>query len=262
MKSSRLGRAGRLLVALLAVFALSAVVVASAQAVTEGPVWRINGKTLKAGEEKQFTVKAYEGTKNPIVLEGEIVKVKSKVECHLAKVAEGAVLVGGAPGTSKEVAEFSDCTVVNNGKECKVKEPIVTEKIKDELVYNDVEHTPGNRILEKFTPETGEKFVTLIFEGEHCTVKETPVTGRVLGSAYVDPTTGEPTEPVTLATPEAASAIVKFPDNEKSIYSLKGTTLELVEIASQLTAFSNPATLTGSVLVLLTSGEKFGVAEK
>jgi hypothetical protein len=272
MKSSRLARLGRLLVALLAMLALGAVGVASAQAaITEGPFWKVNGKRLNANETREITVRAFEGTKNPIKLEAELLKIKATVECKLASVAPGSFFAGGAPATSREIAEFSDCEVKNNGSGCKVKEPIKTEPIRNELVYNDEEpepgrHTPGNHILVEFDPEAGSeaKFVTVHFEGAKCVVKETEVgKGLVVGSAYTDPLAGGPSEPelVTTSTPESTSVLVKFPDEAKSIYLLKGTTLELVAI-TPLKAFGNEAKLTGTVLVLLKNGEKFGVEGK
>jgi hypothetical protein len=263
MKSSRLARLGRLLVALLSVFALGAVVVASAQAApTEGPFWKVNSSRLKANETREITVKAFEGTKNPIVLEAELLKLKAKVECKLASVAKGSFFAGGAPATSREIAEFSDCEVVNNGSGCKVKEPIETKPVRNELVYNDEAKTVGEKILVEFDPEAGTEaeFVTLHFEGAKCVVKETTVgKGLVLGESFTDPTTdGGKEEQVTLATAEQTSTLVKFPDAEKSVYLLKGTTLELVEI-KPFKAFESEAKLTGTVLVLLASGEKYGV---
>jgi hypothetical protein len=263
MKSSRLARLGRLLVALLSVFALGAVVVASAQAApTEGPFWKVNGKRLNANETRAITVKSFEGTKNPIKLEATLLGITAKVECKLAKVGAGSFFAGGAPGTSREVAEFSDCEVVNNGTGCKVKEPITTEPIRNELVYNDEAKTVGEKILVEFDPQAGTeaKFVTLFFEGSKCIVSETEVgKGLVLGESFTDPTTdGNVEEQITLKTAEQTSTLVVFPDAEKSVYLLKGTTLELVEI-KPFKAFGNEAKLTGKVLVELTSKEKYGV---
>lgn len=265
MKSSRLVRLGRLLAALFAVLALGVVVIASAQAApTEGPIWKVNGKPLNTNETREITVKAFEGTKNPIKLEATLLGITAKVECKLAKVAPGSFLAGGAPGTSREVAEFSDCTTTNTGKECKVKEPIKTEPIKNELVYNDEAKTPGEDILVEFDPLAGTeaKFVTLFFEGEHCILTETEVgKGLVIGEAFTDPTVDEgKEEQITLKTTpvEQTSSLVKFPDAATSIYLLTGTTLGLVEV-KPFKAFGNEAKLTGTVLVLLASGEKYGV---
>ena len=263
MQSIRLVRSGRLTAALLTVLALGAVAAASAQAApTEGPFWKVGGKRLNANETREVTGKVFEGTKNPLVLEAELLKVKSKVECRLAKAAPGSFLAGGAPATGRGVAEFSDCEVVNNGSGCKVKEPIKTEPVRTELVYNDEAKTVGEKILVESDPEAGTeaKYVTLLFEGAKCVVKETEIgKGLALGEAFTDPTTdGGIEEPVTLKTAEQTSVLVKAPDAERSVYLLKGTTLELVEI-KPFKAFESEAKITGTVLVSLTSGEKFGV---
>jgi hypothetical protein len=265
MKSTRLVRLGRVTAALLAVFALGAVAVASAQAApTEGPFWTVNGHRLKANETREVTGKVYEGTKNPLKLEATLLGITAKVECELAKAAPGSYLAGGAPATSREISEFSDCTVTNNGEGCKAKEPIKTEPIRSELVYNDEEKTVGEKILVEADPEAGTeaKYVTLHFEGAKCLVDETEIgKGLALGEAFTDPTVdGGKEEQVTLKTTpvEQTSALIKAPDAERSVYLLKGTTLELVEI-KPFKAFGNEAKITGTVLVLLTSGEKFGV---
>jgi hypothetical protein len=265
MKSTRLVRLGRLTAALLAVFALGAAAVASAQAApTEGPFWKVNGKRLKANETREITIKAFEGTKNPLKLEAELLGVKAKIECKLASVAKGSFLAGGAPATAREIPEFSDCEMFNNGSGCKVTEPVRTEPVRSELVYNDetVTKTVGEKILVEADPEAGTeaKFIALKFNGASCIVKETEVgKGLVLGESFTDPTTdGGKEEQVTLSTAEQTSTLGVFPDSEKSVYLLKGTTLELVEI-KPFKAFGNEAKLIGKVLVELTSKEKYGV---
>jgi hypothetical protein len=270
MKSSRLARLGRLLTVLLAVFAFGAIAVSAAQAATEGPFWKIENKRLEKNETREITVKAYEGTTSPIRLEAELLGIKAKVECKLASVAKGSFIAGGVPGTGEQVAEFSDCVTTNNGSACKVVEPIVTEKIKAELVVSDEKGRLGQFILVEFDPAAGTeaKFVTLHFTGT-CTVTETEVgKGLVVGSAYKDPGSGTPTEPVkTREAPEAASSLIKFPDeftdNEgvKSVFLFKGGVFELVTI-KPFKAFGNEAKLTGIVLVLLakngvSTGEKY-----
>jgi hypothetical protein len=273
MKSSRLARLGHLLTALLAVFAFGAIAASSAQAITEGPFWTVEGKALGKNETREITIKAYEGTAHPIVLEAELLGIKAKVECHLASVVKGGYLAGGSPGTTEEVATFSDCTVVNNGSGCKVKEPIETQKIRGELVVSDEHGHFGQFILVEFDPFTGTegKFAELIFEGSSCTVKSTEVgKGLVVGSAYRDPGSGTPTEQVkTKGTAEASSFLLRFPDEftdnggVESVWLLRSVNVfELVTI-KPFKAFGNEAHLTGTVLVLLarngvSTGEKYG----
>lgn len=262
MKSIRLVRPSRIAVALLAVSALGAVAVASAQAApTEGPFWKINGARLDANETREITVKAFEGTKNPLKLEAELLGIRAKIECGLASVAKGSFLAGGAPATSREILEFSFCTAINVGEGCKVKEPIKTEPVRSELVYNDEAKTVGEKILVESDPEAGTEatYVVIRFEGAKCIVNFTEVDkGLALGDAFTDPLTdGGREEQVTLATAEQTSALIRAPDAEKSVYLLKGAILELVEI-KPFKAFGNEAKITGTVLVLLTDGGKFG----
>ncbi len=265
MKSTRLVRLGRVMAALSALLVLGAVAVASAQASpTEGPFWKVDGSRLKANETREITVKAFEGTKDPLTLEAELLGIKAKIECKLASVAKGSYLAGGAPATSREISEFSDCQITNVGSGCKVVEPIKTEPIRSELVYNDetATKTVGEKILVEADPEAGTeaKFVTLHLEGAKCVLKETEIgKGLALGEAFTDPTTdGGKEEQVTPSTAEQTSALIKAPDAEKSVFLLKGTTLELVNI-TPFKAFGNEAKITGTVLVSLTNGEKFGV---
>lgn len=272
MKLSRLARLSHLLVAMLAVFAVGAITAASAAAETKGPFWTVEGgRKLEANQTREITVRAYEGTKNPIRLESELLGVKGIVSCHLASVAKGSFLAGGVPGTANETAEFSDCTTEKNGEGCKVVEPIRTEPIRGELTVSDEGGHFGNSILVEFDPAAGTeaKFVTLTFEGAKCVLKTTEVgKGLVVGAAYTDETTPKPVQ--TTGTPEAASGLVKFPvetnaEEEKegkkikylSIYLWKGTAFELFRV-TPFKAFSSEAKLTGTVLVLLTNGGNYG----
>jgi hypothetical protein len=267
MQSSRLARLGRLLVALLAMFAFGVITAATAAAETRGPFWTVEGRKLEANETSEIAVKAYEGTKNPIKLEAELLGIKAKVECKLAKVAPGGYIAGGVPGTAEEFAEFSDCETINNGSGCKVKEPIRTEKIRAELVVSDENGRFGRYILVEFDPATGTegKFVELEFEGSGCIDKTTEVgKGLVVGSAYKDPGSGTPTEEAeTNNTSQAASYVVKFPDEfpenggVKSVWLFKNNIFELIKI-TPFKAFGNEAKLTGIVLVSLVNGKKYG----
>ncbi len=275
MKPSRLARPSYLLVAMLAVFAFGAIVATSAAAETKGPFWTVEGKKLEKNETKEITLTAYEGTKEPIRLESELLGVKGKVECDLANVAKGAFIAGGVPGTADETAEFDDCTTKNVGEDCKVKEPIRTEPIKGELVVSDEGGHFGRLILVEFDPVAGTeaKFATLHFEGAKCILKETEVgKGLVVGSAYTDPTVtgGEARAVTTTGSAEATSFLVKFPDEPNfeveeggkklkylAIYLYKGTAFESFRVAV-FKAFSSEAKLTGTVLVSLGDCQDYG----
>jgi hypothetical protein len=259
MKSSRLTRLKHLLVAMLAVFAFGAITAASAAAETKGPFWTVEKAKLEKNETREIFVKAYEGTASPIRLEAELLTVKAKVECHLASVAKGSFIAGGVPGTAHEVAEFKDCTTTNNGAECKVVEPIVTEPIVAQLVVSDEEGHFGNSILVEFDPAAGTTalFVVLKFTGEHCVVASTEVgKGLVVGSSYTDETTPKPVS--TIGTPEATSGLLKFPDAAKSVWLLLPSETWSLLTITPFKAFGNEAKLTGTVLVSLASGKKYG----
>jgi hypothetical protein len=268
MEPSRLRQVGRLLLVLLVVFALGTITVSAAQAATEGPFWRVEGRKLEKNETREITARAYEGTKNPIKLEAELLGVKTKIECKLAGAAKGSFYAGGVPGTGELIAELSDCTVVNNGSGCKVTEPIRTEKVRGELVVSDENGHFGKFILGEFDPATGTegKFVELKFEGANCLVKSTEVgKGLVVGSAFINPPKeGETPEQVqTTGTPEAKSFLVKSPDEftenggVKSVWLWKNGVFELLKI-TQFKAFGNEARLIGTILYSLVSGEKYG----
>jgi hypothetical protein len=259
MYSSRLGQVGRLLVALLMVFAFGAIVASAAEAVT-APFWTVEEsgvkKRLFKNETREITVRSYEGTKTPIVLEAELKGGKIPIECHLASVAKGSFLAGsnvGEPGSSEEVAEFKDCKV--GIPLCTVTEPITTNKIRNELVESATE---PKTFLVEFKPATGTTFVTLHFTGSGCP-SSTEVTGSVVGSLYTD-------EEVTGATPELVvttntkllpSWLIKFPDEPEHILLWNNGVSELVS-PGELKAFENKAKLTGTVLVLLANHANYG----
>lgn len=272
MSISRLGLVGRVVLALLAVFAIGAMAASAAMATEEAPYWKVNGNRLNEGEKKEITAKL-DG--EAITLEGEAKigesLIKVTITCHGVRLKAGSVIVGskkGQPGTSEETVEFYEkCEQKGNGlSSCKVKEPIVTEPVKNELVLNDAEGGAGEKehILVEFAPVAGEKekFVKLEFTGAGCGVKETVVgNGVVIGSVYTDPEAdGGTLELVTLGvTPELTSYLIKFPDEPKSIWlALSNGELTLVK-PKEFEAFEHPAKLTGTVLVSLTSGEKYSV---
>jgi hypothetical protein len=130
MKLGGLALIGRLVMALLAVFAFGAIAATAAQA-EEAPHWFVEGKALETNKTREITTKAYNGTKEPITLSGEIKGAKATVECKLAKTAKGGFLAGGEPGTAEFTSEFSDCTQTGNGiAPCTVEEPIVVKPVR------------------------------------------------------------------------------------------------------------------------------------
>jgi hypothetical protein len=272
MRSNRLPRVGRLLIALLALCAFGAIAAASAQAATEGPFWKVGGRELEENETREITARAYEGTIDPIRLEAELLGLKAKVECHLASLAKGAFIAGGVPGTTEGIAEFSDCTAVNVGQGCEVEEPIVTKKIRGELVVSDEKGNFGKFILMEFDPATGTEgeFATIKFRGPKCIIGGAGAVvgkGLVVGAEYTDPLVsgGEAKQVTTIGALEETSFLIKFPDeftdNEgvKSVWLFRNNIFELVKI-TPFKSFGNEARLIGTLLYLLADGEKYGQA--
>lgn len=262
MQSSRLGLATRLLVAVMAVLAFGAITAVAAEAAA-APFWTVEEggvvKRLGKGQTREITVKDYKS--EPIKLEAELLGATATVECTAASLGAGSELIGSEgnePATSKEVAKFEKCAVKNNGSKCKVKEPIETKPIRNELVESVTE---PKTFLVEFDPEAGTEaeFVTLHFEGT-CLVKETKVTnGLVVGSVFTDPeVTGKEAEAVLASSKEVSTSwLIKFPDPATEVLLWSGNESKIVKI-KQYEAFGNPAKLTGNVLILLANGGKFG----
>jgi hypothetical protein len=257
MQSSRVRL---MLVALLGVFAFSAVAAAAAQA-EEAPFWSINGTRLGAGQTHYITAKKY-STK--FVLKSEGNKV---IECSNVRVSENAsqrsALLGsaaGSAGTNDEVIEFFEgCKVTGNGTKCAVEEPIVTNPVKSELV--ETEKGEKGSLLTEFTPAKGTQFVTLKFKAEtggECKVASTIVTGGVAGQVRVDP--NKPPELGELVSlpngkKEGTSWLINFPETPiKEVWLIKEGTGSQVKL-EELTAFSESSVLTGTALVLLAKVE-------
>ncbi len=109
------------LVAMLAVFALSAVAAGAAQA-EEAPFFKIAGTRLGFGESKEATLKS-----GKLDLDFGI----GTVECSV-KLASGAKLLGshaGEPGLFEGTLEFSGCEAIGP-RNCKLSEPLTSSPLK------------------------------------------------------------------------------------------------------------------------------------
>jgi hypothetical protein len=243
-----------MLVALLGVFAFSAVAAAAAEA-EEAPFWSREGVRLAAGETHYITAKIYNvaGSEKGFVLTA----IGKVIKCESVRLKEGVLLgsSAGNPGTNDEVIEFfGECKVTGNGSSCKPIEPIVTTNVKSELVES--EKGEKGSLLTEFKPETGTVFTTIKFEGTACTVKETKVTGSVAGQVRTDPNNSELGELVSLPNgkKEAKSWLLNFPVIPiKEVWLIKEGTGKTEKLG--LTAFSEEATLTGVTLILLANKE-------
>jgi len=174
--------------ALLALFAFSAIAATAASAV-EGPFYKVNGKTLKAGETRLLLVLNAPGTE--FSLGGN---TGPKVKCkHLTLPSPANMQIEGVAagngGMSQETLLFSKCTLAekSNGEGCTtVTEPIETGVILNTLGYSTATRT--GPILVVFEPlgangANNKVFVTLKFPGETCAVKTAAALGAVIGEA-------------------------------------------------------------------------------
>ncbi len=258
MQSYRLTRMGSLLLALLAVFAFGAITAAAAQA-ENAPRWSIGGRDLGENETHYITAKIYTTKANPRFT---LRAAGRTISCLAARLNPGVLLGSSAtnPGTNDEVIEFyGNCTVEGNGSPCAVTEPIVTANVKSELVES--EKGAKGSLLTEFFPEKGAEFVTLHFTGSGCTVATTAVSGSVAAQVLTDPKNGELGTLLTLESTqiEATSWLLNAPSSAiTKVWLIKGGEGKTATVG--LTAFSEPATLEGTALVLLAK-KKNGVFE-
>ncbi len=251
MQSSRVRL---MLVALLGVFAFSAVAAAAAQA-EEAPFWSIGGTRLAAGKTHYITTKIYNVTGQA---EGVTLKAATgqTFHCTTMKLKEGVLLGSnvGNPGTNDEVIEFSgECTVANNGTGCKVKEPIVTNSVKSELAESE-KSTTAILLMEFFT--TSGPLAKLTFEGTGCVIKETTVSGKLAAEVREDPNNGTLGAVVKLPNEkkEAKSWLLNFPTTPIThVWLIKNEIGE--ETKLELVSFSERAAVSGTALILLANAK-------
>jgi len=252
MQSSR---SRLMLVALFGVLALGAFTATAAQAIP-APDWTIEGTELRAGQTHFITAKIYIGKS---ILKTGLVTVS----CSTLTLPEGDILGAKeeSAGKNAEVIEFTNCTLSGTAggkpiEKCKVKEPIVANA-KSELVESE-KAEPANKkgsLLTLFEPASGATFATLepvLETGGNCPVS-TKVSGKVAAQVRTDPeneTLGELIE-LGQAKKEAHSWLLDFPSTPVTAVTTinEGKTKEVTGLG--LKAFSEEATLTVSVLLLL-----------
>ncbi len=256
MQSSRVRL---MLVALLGVFAFSAVAAAAAQA-EEAPFWSREGVRLAKGETHYITAKKY---KIFVLTTGGKI-----ITCENVRLKEGVLLGSNAsePGTNDDVLElFENCKVSGKigGKtieKCKVVEPITTVPVKSELVET-VQGATGS-LLTEFFPEKGEKFTSIEFTAEpggFCP-PTTAVEGSVAAQVRVDP--NKPPELGELVSlpngkKEAKSWLLNFPATQiKTAWLIKGG--EGKEVKLGLKFLTEEASVEGTALVLLAKKNSSG----
>jgi hypothetical protein len=122
----------RMLPALLVVFAFSAVAATAAQAATEGPFFKVNGKRLASGESAELKIAL---GKQEFTLEST--NGFQRLECEGMKAKTGAKLLGSTgknSGKFEGAFEFTGCSWKTSGSKFKVG-TIATEILKGEVVY-------------------------------------------------------------------------------------------------------------------------------
>jgi hypothetical protein len=233
-------------IALLAVFALGAVVASAAQA-EEAPFWTVGGTRLGAGQTRFITAKEAKS----FVLSGAGVTIT----CTATTVNAGAVILGsaaGEPGTDDETVNFKTCTVEGNGtgSGCgTVSEPITKTNLKSELVLDKTKV----KLLTLFQPASGSLLAELKFPAG-CKVETIKVTGSVLAEVL-----NEKEEAITTSSAKAQykSGFLRFPSAQPvDIWLIKGGVGKEVE-AKALETNALPATLSGQALVSLESGAEW-----
>ena len=194
------------------------------------------------------------------------------ITCAGVRLKQGVLLGSAAESAGKdnEVIEFfGNCTVAGNGTKCKVVEPIVTNPVKSELVETEKAEPAKEKgsLLTLFEAENATNgFVTLHFEpeaGGTCTVPETLVSGQVAGKVLRDPENKELGTLVELgqAIEEKKSGLINFPATPiTKVTKINGGVVTEAKL-KPLLAFSEPATLTGTTLVLLAKRNAAGEFE-
>ncbi len=157
MSSSRVRH---LLVAMIAVFAFSAVAAASASA----HAFFVKGVEVKAEEKFETTGTSSSPIQSPAKLQSIVGGVKVVIECESDVFKDTIEKEGKTTATVK----WGGCTVweIKAGKKthlttCKVTEPIEAKNLKDKLITG-----PGGVVEEEFEPETsGGTFTTIEITG-------------------------------------------------------------------------------------------------
>src|ERR1700689_3183687 len=169
-----------LMLALLAIFAFTAIVASAAQAAaTEGPWWDVSGKRLGPNQTRPGLTSA----EKPVILRSAVSKVR--IECQSVKFGTGATINGSTGKNSSSglgISEFSNC--VGGGKEeslttCKPEGGTVTTLPTSTTVGYSEANRKGE-ILVLFTPVSGTVFSTIKFTGSNCFAATTSVSGSVV----------------------------------------------------------------------------------
>ena len=225
------------------VLSVAAVVASSASAAVTFQ-WKVGGsllpsgsnRTLTASAESNFDLAATAGGAAALLLSSKL------------KVAPGAKVFGGQPGTSEEVIEFESVTVDRPAK-CGISQSGVAGIIKFTSakleVVEGASAEKGNGESELLlAPTTGTVFSTFELTGAECTLKgQIPA---ISGSGLALPLPNSPTTELLTQLLDI-EAVTKEYKNFKKEFKKAG-----------LVFAGNSAAATGAILTTLTSDEKFG----
>ncbi|HWX45282.1 MAG TPA: hypothetical protein VNY52_08160 [Solirubrobacteraceae bacterium] len=229
------------MLALVAVFAFSVVVVAQATAAEY--VYHVEKKELAKGETREIK----SSVKKEFVLRGKgIFNIESVTKCKALELnaAEKPVIVGGKPGKSeKEKIEFKECSATVGGAKCE-KVEVENVSTSNEIVTVVKPEKLKGRLATLFTP-AGEVFSKVKFI--KCGAlgnQKAEVKGK---SAGLDEPNGleEVKDWLVYATGEAEITEVERSNGEK--------------VKVELTNEGKKATIEGEAWVELVKGEKWGV---
>jgi hypothetical protein len=252
-----------ILVALLAI-SISAVSASAALAVF-APHYHVNEKFLK---EKEFD--EIEGANNG----NQVFKEASfTIACETHVFHANSKILGGEPGTSEEIIEFSNCSITGNGAKCVItsvagakNEKIVTNNLKNEGVYLKFAagaEKKGTPIGFLFKPITGTVLATVKFEpatGGTCTVAETKIEGSVAGESLSEK------KVVAYGENEKEAEVNEITFPGKTITTVWGVAKEELDAEAgnkvELKAFGLKATFEGKLNLKLKSKEEWGVFAK
>jgi hypothetical protein len=178
--------------ALVAVFAMSAIAASSASAAKTGPHWWVCEKDPTGKFENSECNKSGTGWESKELAAGETRKITFKnngntklktasdlIECEKAEqTGTENEIIGGSPGTDKAKIKFTKCTVVKPNLGCEVRSVQTPEvpfgtievAVNTELVYTGTkkqaeEEKPPLGILFKTTAKGAKTFVELEFNG-------------------------------------------------------------------------------------------------
>jgi hypothetical protein len=230
------------LLSLVAVLSVGAMLASLASAAIKFE-WKVGGEVLGAGESREFTTTT-DGKR--LVIKGSLLGVAAELLSSEFSVEPGAKIVGGKPGTNEEITIFKGVTI-DKPTNCGVESEgsplgtVRTNLLHIEIVESEGTHEPVLLIA----PKTGTTFVQLLLlnNGGTCGGVGT-ILANVNGTFLAVPLP---------ALTEALSGDVDF-EAPNSNFLLSNGTLDKAGLVFGGAA----ATLTGLILAILKTDEKFG----